>query len=105
MPCEDEVDESCAENADTCVGECLCLGKPSGHAHLHYGCIAPEECEGRSQEGRHFQFGAEMEDESSETCEEQGCGHGETCDYRYEDGGSEHCEHVLESQGEHLPTT
>ena len=43
-----------------------------------------------------------MEDKGSQTGKQQ-CGrHGETCDHRYEDGGSEHCEQVLEAKKSHL---
>ena len=43
-----------------------------------------------------------MEDQGAKAGEKQGCRNGETCDYRYEDGGSEHCEQVLEAKKSHF---
>ncbi len=73
-----------------------------GFTHGDYGCIATKESKGRAQECRDLHLGQEVENEGADTCEKQGGAHRETGNYRNQNGGSEHGEHVLEAEGKHL---
>ena len=95
----------CAEDSDAGVGKGLGGGKTLGFTHRDDGGIPAEESEGRAEERRDPHLGQEVEQEGAETCEKQGGRHGETGDDRDQDRGSEHGEHVLETEGKHLPGT
>ena len=42
-----------------------------------------------------------MEEESADSCEEERCGDGESCDDGYENRRTEHCEEVLGTENRH----
>ena len=74
-------------------------------SELHHCSVSAQESERRPQESRDPQLCTKMENECAETCEEQCGGHGKSRNYGDQDGGSEHGEHVLEAEGEHLAAT
>ena len=66
------------------------------------GCVTAEESEGRAQECRNPHFGEKVKNKSAQTREKESGTHRKTCDYRDQNCGSEHGEHVLETEGKHL---
>ncbi len=71
-------------------------------SHGDDGCVTAQESKGRAEECRDPHLGEKVENQGAETCEEQGGGHRKSGDDRDQDRGSEHGEHVLETEGEHL---
>ena len=71
-------------------------------SHRDDGGISAEERKGRAEEGRHLHFGEEMKNERSETRKQEGGAHRQSGNHRDQDRGSEHGEHVLETEGKHL---
>ena len=93
--CKDEIDHSRAEDADTGIVEREFLSHSDLHAHALDRLVSANEGEGGAEESRHLKFGDEVEDECSDTCEEQSGRDGQSCDDRDEDSCAKHGEKVL----------
>ena len=97
-----KVHQAGAEYADAGIRKGLLQRKTACLTNLHNGRITTQEGKGGAQKGRHFQFGTHVENQGTQTCEQQGGRHGKAGDDRHQNGGPEHGEHVLEAQGEHF---
>ena len=97
---QNEVDKTGAGDAEAGVRQEL------GLSHVLIGeagdgGITAEEGEGRAQEGRHLHLRNEVEQQCTETCEEQCRRDIESGDQRNEDRRAEHGKHVLKAEDDH----
>ena len=80
------------------------LVQPECGTYGDHGGISTDKGERRAEEGRNLHLGEKVEEESTDTGEEEGCTYGQTRESGDQNRRAEHGEHVLEAQNQHFRT-
>ena len=78
------------------------IGQQLGFSVGSNGAVACQVGEGGAQEGGHHALGQQVEQQCAQACKQQGGGDVQPGEGGHQHGGSEHGEHVLKAQDEHL---
>lgn len=98
--CAEERRKHQVKQAGACDAQ-ACVGQKFGLAVGGDGSVARDERERRAQKRWHLALGQNMEEQRAQTGEQQRVAYRKAREYRHQNGGAEHREHVLDAQHKH----